>query len=535
MFDIIIEEGQVVDGTGKVSQRADIGIKADKIAAIGDLAHQTANRRLDASGMVVSPGFIDIHTHSELEFLADGRAMSALYQGVTTHVTGNCGMSVAPISKESREQVQLGMAADSYGIEWRWDSLGEWLRLLRSLPIAINVAPLVGHGTIRATAMGFDDRPPSAKELEDMKGLLRQSMEEGAFGLSTGLVYPPGMYSDTTELIELAKVVAEYNGLYTSHIRGEAGTLLDAINEALTIGTESGARVEISHHKAAGRLNWGKVAESYALIEAAAKDHDVTFDIYPYQAGNAALGQLLPPWSLAGGTSKLLERLRDKEERRRIYHDIIHGCPNWANYFPIDWQDIRISSLVSCDKQWMTGLSVEEIATQLNQDPVELVMDLVYSEANQVSMVNFVISPEDIEFLLPKPLAMIGSDGRAVSPDGPTGLGHPHPRYYGTFPRILARYVRDKGILTLEAAIHKMTGMPAAKLRLHRRGLIKPGYYADVTVFSSDKVQDRATFADPCQLATGVEWVLVNGNIALDRGKQASTRAGRILSPAHII
>ncbi len=533
MFDLIIEKGLVVDGTGAPALAADIGIKADTIVAVEDLAGSEATQRLDASGMIVAPGFIDIHTHSELELLADGRALSMLYQGVTTNVTGNCGMSVAPISDASRVPVQLGMAADSYGIEWSWNSFGQWLDTLRAQPIAINVAPLVGHGTIRATAMGFDDRPPTDIEMKTMKKLVYQAMEEGAFGISTGLVYPPGIYSDTAELVELAQVVAQFHGLYTSHVRGEAATLLEAIREALSIGFRSGASVEISHHKAAGKSNWGRVRDSYALIEAAAADHDVTYDIYPYRAGNAGLGQLLPPWSLAGGTDRLLERLSNAGERGRIYHDIIHGCPGWANFFPIDWEDIRIASLVSPDKQWMEGLSVAEIAAQLQQDPVELVMDLVYEEANQVSMVNFVISPDDIEFLLPKPLAMIGSDGRAVSPGGPTGHGHPHPRYYGTFSRVLSKYVREKGLLTWEATIHKMTGMPAAKLGLHKRGLLQPGYFADITVFSPDTVWDRATFSDPHQLAAGVEWVLVNGHIALDQGKPALDLKGQLLSPGY--
>ncbi|NMB24460.1 MAG: D-aminoacylase [Firmicutes bacterium] len=533
MFDLIIEKGLVIDGTGAPALAADIGIKEDMIEAVEDLAGAKAARRLNASGMIVAPGFIDIHTHSELELMADGRALSMLYQGVTTNVTGNCGMSVAPISDQSRVPVQFAMATDSYGIEWSWHSFKEWLDALRSRPISINVVPLVGHGTIRATAMGFDDRHPSDLEMKTMERLTYEAMDAGAFGISTGLVYPPGIYSDTPELVALAKVVANFHGLYASHIRGEAYTLLQAVTEALAIGNSSGVKVEISHHKAAGKSNWGKVRDSLALIEAAAMGQDVTYDLYPYRAGNAGLGQLLPPWAHAGGTEILLERLSNDKDRKQIYHDMIHGCSGWANFFPIDWEDIRIASLVSQDKLWMEGLSVAEIATQLHRDPVELVMDLVYEEANQVSMVNFVISPEDIEFLLLQPLAMIGSDGRAVSPGGPTGYGHPHPRYYGTFPRVLSKYVRGKGLLTWEVAIHKMTGMPAAKLGLDKRGLISPGCYADITVFDPDTIWDRATFSDPHQLSTGVEWVLVNGHIALSQGTPASDLKGRVLAPSH--
>ena len=530
MFDVIIENGLVIDGTGSPGKAFDVGIEKDKIKAVGDLANAEASKRIDAVGMVVAPGFIDIHTHSELELMADGRGLSMLHQGVTTNVTGNCGMSLAPISDISRRPVQLSLAVDSYGIEWDWYSFADWLDALRSCPIAINVVPLVGHGSIRATAMGFDDRIPTDLEMQAMERLTYESMEAGAFGISTGLVYPPGIYSRTPELAALARVVAEFDGIYASHIRGEASTLLDAVAEAVHIGKASGAKVEISHHKAAGRPNWGKVQESFALIETGAKTHDITYDIYPYEAGNAGLGQLLPPWSHVGGTEVLLKRLHSKPERERIYHDIIHGCPGWDNFFPIDWADIQLASIASQTNRWMESKSVADVAGKLNLDPVELVMDLVLEEENQVSMVNFVMSTEDIEFLLTKSLAMIGSDGRAVSPDGPTAGGHPHPRYYGTFARILSKYVRERRLLTLEEAVHKMTGMAGAKLNLTGRGLIQTGFFADITIFDPLTVSDCATYAKPHQTAIGVKWVLVNGQIALAGGVPTSKMGGRVLS-----
>ncbi|WP_324668801.1 N-acyl-D-amino-acid deacylase family protein [Geochorda subterranea] len=531
-FDLIIADGLVVDGTGAPPRRADVGIVGDRIVAVADLSSANAIRRLDASGQIVAPGFIDMHTHSDLALLADGRAESTVRQGITTQVIGNCGLSPAPITNQVKEDVRKSLGIYDYGVEWTWESFGDYLQVLRQARFATHVVPLVGHGSIRSAAMGFDKRPPTADELETMHHLVTEAMEAGAFGMSTGLVYPPGMYSDTSELIELSKIVARYGGFYASHMRGEASTVVDSVREALQIGREAGVRVQISHHKAAGRVNWGRVRVTYSLIEEAARNLDVTYDIYPYTAGSANLSQLLPPWVHVGGTQAMLARLKDSELRPRIRYDVIHGTPDWPNFFPVDWKDIQIAHVGSERNRWMQGLTVQEVADQVGQDPVEFMMDLIVEEDNQVSMVNFVMSQDDVDFLIPKPQSMFGSDGWSITPGGPTGSGHPHPRCYGTFPRVLGHYVRERRLLSLEEAIHKMTGKASQKLGLSRRGEVREGYYADLVVFDPGTIADRATFANPHQFPVGVTWVLVDGQIAVDRCMASSVLNGKVLTPS---
>ena len=531
-FDLIIENGMVVDGTGTPGRRADVGVVGKEITNVGDLTAVHAARRLDASGCVVAPGFIDIHNHSDLALLADGRAESMIRQGVTTQVTGNCGLTAAPVTNAIRADLMRTMSGLEYGRRFTWDTFGQFLDALRAAPKATHVAPLVGHGAIRASAMGFADRPPSAEELEAMKRLTADAMEAGAFGMSTGLVYPPGFYCATEELIELSRVVARFRGLYASHMRGEANPVVESVKEALRIGREARIPVEISHHKAAGRENWGKVRTTYALIDEASRGLDVTYDIYPYTAGSANLSQLVPPWAHVGGPEAMLNRLRDPGVRPKVHHDVIHGTPDWPNFFRIDWQDIKLAYIHSERNRWMQGLSVEEAARRTGRDPVDLALGLILKDGNRTTMVNFVMAEADVDFLLPKPQSMIGSDGWSISPDGPTGAGHPHPRSYGAFPRVLARYVREKGLLRLEEAIHKMTGKPAQKLRLDRRGEVRPGYFADLVVFDPVTVRDRATFEEPHQFAEGIVSVIVDGHLTLDRGSLSRTLVGQVLAPA---
>jgi N-acyl-D-amino-acid deacylase len=531
-FDLIIQNGLLVDGTGAPARRADLGVLGKEIAAIGDLTSAPAARRLDAAGHVLAPGFIDIHNHSDLALLADGRAESMIRQGVTTQVTGNCGLTAAPVHDDIRKDLQRTMSGLEYGLAWTWDTFGQFLDALRAAPKATHVAPLVGHGAIRAAAMGFADRRPTTDELESMKRLVAQAMEAGAFGMSTGLVYPPGLYCETEELIELSRVVAGYRRLYASHMRGEANPVVESVKEALRIGREARIPVEISHHKAAGRENWGKVRLTYDLIREAARTQDVTYDIYPYTAGSANLSQLLPPWAHVGGAEAMLKRLQDSASRPKILRDIVHGTPDWNNFFRIDWQDIRLAYVESARNRWMQGQSVHEAAWRLKRDPVELVVDLILEDGNRTTMVNFVMAEDDVNFLLPQRESLIGSDGWSISPGGPTHAGHPHPRSYGAFPRVLARYVREKGLLSLEEAIHKMTGKPAKKLRLDKRGELRQGFLADVVVFDPASVWDRATFEDPHQFAEGIQWVIVDGHVTLHQGTLSSDLAGQVLVPA---
>jgi N-acyl-D-amino-acid deacylase len=530
-FDLIIENGVVVDGTGVPGRRADVGIVKTRIAAIGDLAGALAGRRLDATGCVVAPGFVDIHTHSELPLLADGRAESTIRQGVTTQATGNCGLTPAPVHDGVREQIKGTMIGPAHG-SWRWNTFGEFLGELKAAPKATHVAPLVGHGAIRACAMGFANRQPTLDELAVMRGYAAEAMEAGAFGMSTGLVYPPGVYCEAEELIDIARVVASSGGIYTSHIRGEAGTVVESVRESVRIGREAAIPVEISHHKAAGRDNWGKVRVTYDLIQEASRTHDVTYDIYPYTAGSANLSQLVPPWAHEGGPHALLDRLGDPALRAKILRDVVSGAPGWNNFFRFDWQDIRFA-YVHCDQhRWMQGLSVAEAARRVGRNPGELALDVIRADDNRTMMVNFVMADEDVEFLLPRAESIIASDGWSTTPGGPTGGGHPHPRCYGTFPRVLARYVREKRLLSIESAVHKMTGKPARKLHMDRRGELVEGYFADVVVFDPAAIRDRATFEEPHQFAEGIHWVVVNGHLTLDRGLLSGRLVGTVLTPA---
>jgi N-acyl-D-amino-acid deacylase len=529
-FDIVIESGLVVDGTGAPGRRADVGIAKDRIAVIGDLKAAPAGRRLHAAGAVVAPGFVDLHTHSELPLLADGRAESTIRQGVTTQVTGNCGLTPAPVHDAVRDEIRSTMIGPAHG-SWLWNTFGEFLAELKAVPKATHVAPLVGHGAIRACAMGFANRQPTPDELAAMRGYAAEAMEAGAFGMSTGLVYPPGIYCETEELIEVATVVASHRGIYTSHLRGEAGTLIESVKESLRIGHQAAVPVQISHHKAAGRDNWGKVHTTYGLIEDAARTHDVTYDIYPYTAGSANLSQLLPPWAHEGGPSVMLDRLRDRPLRSKILHDMTHGAPGWNNFFRFEWRDIRLAYVHSDGNRWMQGLSVAEAARRAGRDDGELVLDVILADENRTMMVNFVMADEDMEFLLPRKESIIASDGGSTTPGGPTGGGHPHPRCYGTFPRVLGRYVREKRLLRLEEAVHKMTGKPARKLRLDRRGELKEGYFADVVVFDPTTIRDRATFEEPHQFAEGVHWVIVDGHVTLDGGTLSERLVGKVLAP----
>ncbi|HTX53170.1 MAG TPA: D-aminoacylase [Candidatus Baltobacteraceae bacterium] len=531
-FDLIVEHGTVIDGTGAPGRPAAVGITGQQITAIGDLAGSaSAARRLDARGLAVAPGFIDIHNHSDLALLLDGRAESMLRQGVTTQVTGNCGLSPAPVHDGVRADLKGTLSGLESELPWTWDSFAQYLDVLRAAPKATHVVPLVGHGSIRAAAMGFVNRPPTPAELAEMERLTAESMEAGAFGMSTGLVYPPGLYSATEELIALSRVARRYGGYYASHMRGEANPVVESVKEVLRIAEETGIPIQISHHKAAGRENWGKVRITYALIEAAARQQDVSFDIYPYTAGSANLSQLVPPWAHVGGPEAMQARLQEPAHRPRILHDMVHGIPDWNNFFRIDWRDIRLAYVHAERNRWMQGLSVHDAAERQGRDPVELAVDLIVADGNRTTMVNFVMAEEDVDFLLPKPESMIGSDGRSFTPGGPTGGGHPHPRSYGAFPRVFARYVREKRVLTLESAVHKMTGRPARKLGLARRGELKPGYNADLVLFDPAAIRDCATFEKPHQFAAGIHWVVVNGHPALDNGALSSRLTGEVLTP----
>jgi N-acyl-D-amino-acid deacylase len=530
MFNIILKNAYVIDGTGSRRFKADIGIEGSKIAKIGDLKSEEAAQTIDISGLVASPGFIDMHSHSDFTLLINPKAESKIRQGITTEVVGNCGFSAAPLNGTIKEEIRKTMPIlEESGLELDWSTMKGYLDRLEKQGIAVNVVPLVGHGNIRACAMGFDNRAPTETELEEMKKRVAKAMEEGAFGMSTGLIYPPGCYAKTGELIELSKVVANYGGIYASHIRGEGDRLFSSVKEAIKIGEEAKVSVEISHHKAGGRANWGKVKETLKMIsDARAKGIDVTCDVYPYTAGSFGLASMLPPWAHEGGSEKLFERLRDPKIREKLRKEMEEGTREWPSPLKAaDWD----ATVIARSKRHpeFEGKSVEKIARSRGINPFEFVFDLLIEESAAVSVVRFAMCEEDVRLVMQHPFSMIGTDSSAVAPYGILGQGKPHPRGYGTFPRVLGRYVRKEKTLRLEDAVRKMTSLPARKLGLKDRGLIKEGMHADITIFNPETVLDKATYAEPHQYPEGIEYVLVNGKVTVERKEHTEALAGKAL------
>ena len=517
-FDVVIRGGTIVDGTGSRGVRKDLGIRGDRVVAIADLAGADAKRSINATGRIVCPGFIDMHSHSDSSLLEDGLAQSAVRQGATTHVIGNCGSSPAPVG--SPVQVS-GHTLSTYG---------DYLKALQKSGTSINVCGLVGHNSVRRAVMGTQNRQPTPVELRQMQDLVDEAMRSGAVGLSTGLVSPPGIYSKTPEIVALARVAARHGGQYSSHIRGEASTLVEAVSEAIQVGREAGIPVQISHHKAAGRENWGTTRKTLPMIEAANRGgHRVRVDVYPYHAGSAGMAQLVPPWAHEGGSGALLGRLKDPVQRRRIARDMVRGTDNWPNFFKIEWDDIQIAAVGNrANRKWI-GKRVADVARARKCDGVQACIDLLIEGNGRVRMINFIIDEREMQRVLQHPLSMIGSDGRAVSAD--TARGMPHPRYYGCFPRVLGRYCRQLKLFPLETAIHKMTAMPAKQLALADRGTLKIGQAADVVVFNFQTIIDKATFQAPHQYPEGIEAVLVNGLPVVLDGTHTETHPGRILRP----
>jgi N-acyl-D-amino-acid deacylase len=517
-FDTLISGGTVVDGTGARRFTADIGIRNGRIEKIGELSNAAAKRRLDATGLVVAPGFIDMHTHSDRTLLEDGLAQSAVRQGVTSHVIGNCGTSPAPVNEP----------AAGRGRKFR--TYSEYLQALAESGVSVNIGGLVGHNAIREAVMGMQNRAPTESEMKKMQDWADEAMRGGAVGMSTGLVTPPGTWATTEEIIALASVIGRRGGVYASHMRGEARTMLASVREAIRIGREAKLPAQISHHKAAGRENWGQTRESLPLIEQANRDGaTVRVDVYPYRAGSAGLSQLVPPWAHEGGNGEMIGRLQSPEVRRRIAREMLEGTDDWPNFFRIDWDDIQIASAATAaNRQWV-GKKVGDVARARGCSGVDACIDLLIEERASIGMVNFVMDEEDVRRVLVHPLSMIGSDGSAMS--AADRKGQPHPRSYGCFPRVLGRYCRELQLFSLETAIHKMTAMQAAQLGWTDRGTLKAGSAADVAVFDFDKVIDKATFEDPHQYPEGIDSVIVNGELVVHRGQHTGAKPGKVLQP----
>lgn len=522
-FDLIIKNGTVIDGIGNKSYRADIGILGEYIKKIGNLQSASSSSVIDAADRIVSPGFIDIHTHTDTEILINPKAESKIRQGVTTELGGNCGSAPFPMKQPISESAKR--QAERNGITVDWTDLKGFHSAVESKGTALNHATLIGQGTVRSFVMGDDQREPTPEELESMKRIVAEAMEHGAFGISSGLEYTPSGFADTAELIELCKIVSRYGGFYATHMRSEDETVLEAVGEAIHIAEAANLPLQIAHFKAVGSNNWWKIPKMFDLVErAAGRGLSVTVDRYPYIAFSTGLSIIFPQWALDGGMSKLIARLNDKEIRQSMKAETLKKVAGYG------WEKIVISNVQKENNQDLIGKNIRESAVAVNADPYEFACDLIVDEGRDVSHIGFGMSEETTEAVLKHPLAMLGSDGSSLAPYGPLSEGKPHPRNYGAFPRFLGYYVRERKILSLPQAIKKITSMPAARLGLRDRGSIRPGKYADIVIFDRANIIDKATFIDPHQYPVGIDYVIVNGTIVVDHGKHTEKLPGKVLS-----
>lgn len=515
MFDIVFKNARVLDGTGAPWFVADVAVKDGIVARIGAVEGE-ARAMVDACGKYLSPGFIDAHSHSDLPLVVNPTADSKVMQGVTTEIIGQCGSSGAPrglglIRHSGDDEEEADIDAP------KWTDMASYMKLLEDQGTSVNVAPLVGHGKVRRQVMGVENRDPDERELTLMKRLVDEAMEQGAFGMSTGLIYVPGRYSRTEEVIELAKVVAKHNGCYFTHLRSEGAKLLEALREAIDIGFAAGVPVQVSHFKVMGEANWGMVKHSIAMVEKAREEGlDITADQYPYIASSTGLGSPVPVSAWRGGKGS--ELLNDPVERQKIL-DSLRARANWDK--------IVVASLENRGDQQFIGKSIEEVGKAQGISAEEAAFGLLQRNGGVVSIVNFAMSEDDVRTVMRQPWVMVGSDGRAYNIK--TAKGQPHPRSYGTFVRTLGRYVREHKLLRLEEAIRKMTSLPAWRIGLQDRGVLREGMRADAVLFDADTVIDNATFTAPHQYPTGVEWVLVNGVPVVRNGEHTGARPGMVL------
>jgi N-acyl-D-amino-acid deacylase len=528
-YDLIIRNGRIIDGTGSPWYSGDVAVRGGRIAAVGTLVGAKGKTTIDAAGMVVAPGFIDMLGQSDLTILVNPHLPSKIFQGITTEITGEGG-SVAPLTDTM-------IAADRLGYEWYkitpdWRTFAEYFARLERQKIGINVAHYVGATQVRRVVIGDDDRDPTAEELKKMRELVAQAMRDGAVGLSTSLQYPPAPYAETEELITLAREAARFGGVYATHMRSESDDILPAIDEAIRIGYEARIPVEIWHLKVAGKKNWGRMPEVVAKIDSARRSGvDVAADTYAYTAWFNSLSAMVPPWAHDGGRAKLLARLRDPEVRRRIRRDM-ETPGSWENNA---WKEISgpdailIGAVQNSALRALQGKTLAELARQKKADPIETLLDLLIEDRAQTYVAVFGMAESDVVLALQQPWVSINNDSEGTAPDGPLGQHHPHPRAYGTYPRILKKYVREEKRLTLEEAIRKFTSLAAQRMRLDDRGVLKAGMWADIVVFDPAQVRDLATFAKPNQLSEGMRWVLVNGIPVIANGKATGALPGKVL------
>jgi N-acyl-D-aspartate/D-glutamate deacylase len=515
-FDLLIRGGTVLDGSGSPGFQADVGVLGGRISRIGDLSLAQADRVLDASGLTVAPGFIDMHNHSDQTLLDEPKCESMIRQGVTTMALGEGG--------------SMGPAKQG---EHPWTTLGGYFDYVEKQGVAANITSYVGQTQIWTYVKGEALEPATDADIEAMKREVARAMEDGAMGLSTSLLMPPSSLITTGQLVELAKVASGYGGIYSSHIRDEGAGVFRSIEEAINVGKGADIRVDIIHMKIADQKFWGQMPEVIAMIDRARKEgYDIRSHVYPYTAGQNNLRSIIPPWAHDGGNEKMLERLRDPETRARIKKDVLNGLPGWYNHYLAvgsDWSRMLLVSLNDRKNKPFVGKRMSELIEARGGDPAEVLFDVLLEERGSVSTVFFHHEEGDMLFALKQPYTSVGSDGSAISPEGPSGDKNPHPRWYGTFPRVLGRYVREQKALTLPDAIRKMTSMNAEKINIRDRGYVREGFRADVTIFDPQSVIDKATFEQPHQYPVGIPYVVVNGELVLDNGRHTGALPGKVI------
>jgi N-acyl-D-amino-acid deacylase len=525
--DVVIRNGRIADGTGNPWFYGDVALRGDRIVAVGSVAGE-GKRTIDASGLVVAPGFIDMHSHSDFLLLEDGNAQSKIRQGVTTEVLGEGG-SAGPFKNKL---VPRPVSARNQPAQIR--TLADYFAAVEKSGISVNIASYVGEGNVWQCVMGSSFDRPGPAELEKMKELVAEAMNDGAFGLSTALMMPPGSLATTDDLVELCRVVRQHGGIYSSHIHDEGLGVFDSVKQAIEVGERAGVPVDVIHLKIADEQYWGRMKEVVALIEdARRRGVNVQANVYPYTRGNNDLSSIIPPWAHEGGKAQMLARLRDTAQRPRLKDDIRHGITGWYNHFTAvgsDWSRMLVSANNSYKGMTMDRvIAMKSAGKTPAPDPLDILFDLLIEQEGSVSTVYAHHTEEDMNLAMLQPWCSIGSDGSAYATEGLLRRGHPHPRNFGTFPRVLGVYVRERNLLRLEDAVRKMTSLNAAKLGLRDRGLLQSGLAADITIFDPVRVADRSTYTEPFQYSEGIEYVLVNGQVVLDKGTHTASRPGKVL------
>ncbi|MBO0340959.1 N-acyl-D-amino-acid deacylase family protein [Flagellimonas profundi] len=534
-FDILIKNGQIVDGSGKPSYTGDVGINADTIAAIGDLGNATGTQEIDASGLVVAPGFINMLSWATESLIEDGRSMADIKQGVTLEVFGE-GWSMGPLNEAMKKEEQESQGDIKFDIEW--NTLNEYLEYLTNKGISPNVASFVGATTLRINTVGFEDRAPTPQELDSMKLMVKQAMEEGALGVGSSLIYAPAFYSSTEELIELCKVASEYNGMYISHMRSEGSRLLESLDELIRIADEADIRAEIYHLKQSGKENWHKFDDVVAKVDSAnAAGLHITADMYNYVAGATGLDASMPPWVQEGGYDKWSERLQDPEIRKKVKEEMTTPTDEWESLMQAagDPSKILLVGFKADSLKYLTGKTLKEVAEMRGTSPEETAMDLVVQDGSRVGTIYFLMSEENVKKQIALPWMSFGSDAGSPATEGVFLKSSTHPRTYGNVARLLGKYVREENVIPLESAIHKLTQLPATNLKIKKRGSLAEGNYADVVLFNPETIIDKATFEDPHQYSEGMQHVFVNGTQVLKDGEHTGNMPGRVVhGPGYI-